>query len=39
VIELPIVRLRADATIPERAYSGDAGLDLSTCEPLRLGPG
>jgi dUTP pyrophosphatase len=39
VIELPIVRLREDATIPGRAYSGDAGLDLSTCEPLRLGPG
>jgi dUTP pyrophosphatase len=39
VIELPIVRLRADARLPEHAYSGDAGLDLSTCEPLRLGPG
>jgi dUTP pyrophosphatase len=39
VIELPIVRLREDARIPERAYPGDAGLDLSTCEPLRLGPG
>jgi dUTP pyrophosphatase len=39
VIELPIVRLREDARIPERAYAGDAGLDLATCEPLRLGPG
>jgi dUTP pyrophosphatase len=39
VIELPIVRLREDARIPERAYAGDAGLDLSTCEPLRLEPG
>ena len=39
MIELPIVRLREDARIPERAYSGDAGLDLSTCEPLRLEPG
>ena len=39
MIELPIVRLRANARLPERAYSGDAGLDLSTWEPLRLGPG
>jgi dUTP pyrophosphatase len=39
VIELPVVRLREDAKIPERAYSGDAGLDLSTCERIELGPG
>lgn len=39
MIELPIVRLREDARLPERAYPGDAGLDLSTCEPLRLEPG
>jgi dUTP pyrophosphatase len=39
VIELSIVKLREDARIPERAYAGDAGLDLATCEPLRLGPG
>ena len=39
VIELPIARLREDARMPERAYSGDAGLDLSTCERVRLGPG
>lgn len=39
MIELPIVRLREDARLPERAYPGDAGLDLSTCEPLRLAPG
>jgi dUTP pyrophosphatase len=39
VIELPIVRLREGARIPERAYAGDAGFDLATCEPLRLGPG
>jgi dUTP diphosphatase len=37
--ELPIQRLRPDAVIPERAYSGDAGLDLSACERLELGPG
>ena len=39
MIELPIARLREDATIPERAYSGDAGLDLSTCERVELAPG
>jgi len=36
---LPIQRLRPDAVIPERAYSGDAGLDLSACERVELGPG
>jgi len=39
VIELSVVRLREDATLPERAYAGDAGLDLSTCERVELGPG
>ena len=39
MIELPIVRLRDEATVPERAYPGDAGLDLAACEPVRLGPG
>jgi len=39
VIELPITRLREDATLPERAYSGDAGLDLASCERVELGPG
>jgi dUTP pyrophosphatase len=39
VIELPITRLRDDATMPERAYSGDAGLDLASCERVELGPG
>jgi len=37
--ELPIQRLRADAVIPERAYEGDAGLDLSACEQVEIGPG
>jgi dUTP pyrophosphatase len=37
--ELPVQRLRPEAVIPERAYSGDAGLDLSACERLELGPG
>lgn len=39
MIELPIVRLRGEATLPERSYSGDAGLDLAACEPVQLGPG
>ena len=39
VIELPIRRLRDDAVVPERAYRGDAGLDLSACERVELGPG
>jgi dUTP pyrophosphatase len=39
VIELPIRRLREDAVLPERAYSGDAGLDLAACDRHELGPG
>ena len=39
MIELPIRRLREDAVLPERAYSGDAGLDLAACERHELGPG
>jgi dUTP pyrophosphatase len=39
VIELPIVRLRADAVVPRRAYRHDAGLDLAACERVELGPG
>jgi dUTP pyrophosphatase len=39
VIEVAITRVRADARLPERAYAGDAGLDLATCEALRLAPG
>jgi dUTP pyrophosphatase len=39
VIELPVVRLREEATLPEQAYTGDAGFDLSTCERVVLGPG
>jgi dUTP pyrophosphatase len=39
LIELPIQRLRADAVLPERAYHGDAGLDLAACERVELGPG
>jgi dUTP pyrophosphatase len=39
MIELPITRLRPDAVLPERAYAGDAGLDLSACDRHELGPG
>jgi dUTP pyrophosphatase len=39
VIELPIQRLRDDAVVPARAYTGDAGLDLSSCERVELAPG
>jgi dUTP diphosphatase len=39
LIEVAITRVRADARLPERAYAGDAGLDLATCEAVRLAPG
>ena len=39
MIELPITRLRDNAVIPARAYAGDAGLDLASCERVELGPG
>ena len=39
MIELAIQRLRDDAALPARAYSGDAGLDLAACERVELGPG
>jgi dUTP pyrophosphatase len=39
VIELPVRRLREDAVVPERAYIGDAGLDLAACDRFELGPG
>jgi dUTP pyrophosphatase len=39
LIELAIKRLRDDAVVPERAYAGDAGLDLSACERVELAPG
>ena len=37
--ELPVKRLHGEATLPTRAYEGDAGLDLSACERVELGPG
>ncbi|HVS86103.1 MAG TPA: dUTP diphosphatase [Gaiellaceae bacterium] len=39
MIELLLLRLRSDAVVPERAYAGDAGLDLSACERIELAPG
>src|SRR5204862_2101982 len=39
VSELRFKKLRGDAVVPTRAYDGDAGLDLSACERVELGPG
>src|SRR5439155_4458896 len=39
MIELAVRRLREDAVLPERAYAGDAGLDLAACERHELHPG
>jgi dUTP pyrophosphatase len=39
MIDVRVRRLRADATLPDRAYDGDAGLDLASCEAALLGPG
>jgi dUTP pyrophosphatase len=39
VIELPVRRLRDDATLPAQAYAGDAGLDLAACGRHEIAPG
>ena len=39
MIHLPVRRVREEAVVPERAYAGDAGLDLAACERMELGPG
>jgi dUTP pyrophosphatase len=39
VVEVAVHRLREDATLPSRAYDGDAGLDLAACEEVTLDPG
>ena len=39
MIEVAVRRLRADAVLPRQAYDGDAGLDLTACEGVRLEPG
>jgi dUTP pyrophosphatase len=38
-VEVAFQKLRDDAVVPSRAYDGDAGLDLSACERVVLGPG
>ncbi len=37
--ELLFQRLHEDAVVPDRAYAGDAGLDLVACERAEIGPG
>ena len=39
MIDVAVRRLRPDAHIPDQAYDGDAGLDLSACDHVVLGPG
>jgi dUTP pyrophosphatase len=39
VTKLPVKRLHEEATMPARAYEGDAGLDLSASERVELEPG
>ena len=39
MIDVRVRRLHDGAVIPERAYEGDAGLDLASCEHAVLGPG
>jgi len=38
-MRLQVQRLRPDAVLPDRAYEGDAGLDLVACEGVTLAPG
>jgi dUTP pyrophosphatase len=38
-LEVGVRRLHENAVLPSRAYEGDAGLDLASCEALTLGPG
>ncbi len=39
MIELRVTKLRDDAVLPARAHATDAGLDLTACEELTIGPG
>jgi dUTP pyrophosphatase len=38
VIEVAVRRLRDDAVLPHRAYDGDAGFDLASCERIEVPP-
>jgi dUTP pyrophosphatase len=38
-VNLKVKRLSADARVPTRAHTGDAGLDLYAAEAARLAPG
>ncbi|HLX20608.1 MAG TPA: dUTP diphosphatase [Gaiellaceae bacterium] len=38
-MELAFRKLREDAVVPSRAYDGDAGLDLASCDRVLLSPG
>ena len=39
MIDLHVMRIRADAVLPTRAHAGDAGLDLTACETVTIGAG
>ena len=39
MIDVAVRKLRADAVLPQPAYAGDAGMDLTSCERVVLAPG
>jgi dUTP pyrophosphatase len=39
VIDVAVRRLREEAVLPRRAYDGDAGFDLSSCDEMEIAPG
>jgi dUTP pyrophosphatase len=39
VIDVAVRRLREEAVLPGRAYDGDAGFDLSSCDEITIAPG
>jgi len=38
-MQLSVVKMKDEATLPSRARAGDAGLDLYSCEAAHIGPG